>query len=111
MLVGGFEHLQKKGIGIQILGNTTRRKNRQSKRAGGEKASRRKDEFDEGANGVVRVQQVLHQAPLRGAEPGPAALQGEDQPQDLLLHDLGLIWLMVEKYANAFYKSICICCQ
>ena len=55
------------------------------------------------------MQQVLHQAPLRGAEPGPAALQGEKNHPllDLLLHDLGLIWLVVEKYANSVYKSIC----
>ena len=56
---------------------TERKTGRKSKP--GEKASRGEDELDEGANGVVRVQQVLHQAPLRGAQPGPAAVQGEPQ--------------------------------
>merc|ERR1712037_603570 len=73
VLVGGFKPSRKKGVGVQSLGNTTRWEKRQSKP--GEKASRGEDELDEGANGAVRVQQVLHQAPLRGAEPGPAAVQ------------------------------------
>ena len=72
------------------------------------RASRGEDELDEGANGAVRVQQVLHQAPLRGAEPGPAAVQGE--PQTITQKSL-ILWAILsnfEKYADPVYKSSCV---
>ena len=98
---------QKKGVGVQILGNTAGWKKQQSNRA--EKgASRSEDELDEGANGVVRVQQVLHQAPIRGAQPGPAALQGEPRMiRNSCLFCFG-DFSRAEKYADPVYKSSCV---
>ena len=83
MLVGGFKQ-SKNRRRRPNFGEYRRLKKQQSNRA--EKgASRSEDELDEGANGVVRVQQVLHQAPIRGAQPGPAALQGDPQNNQKLL--------------------------